>query len=572
MPQATPLHSERPQRVRTPGAARMEGDARPHAGRGERFRHRFDALIAHRDQHPRGELRQLGDIDDSDRRRVQKGPPCIQRSRPGLFRSGWRPARPPRPLMKRAACSARERVLLASATIGSPPAAISRPSAWATGPAPTIATAGRDWATVVTLPPGQRLREGTRPSTRPRGIIINAMRSQAFVTSSSCRLVPGRARCGLFELAAAALVDGRRRALGARRPRRHWPAAGHRHVRRARAHEGALLGRVRRPPARDRRGRADRGLSRRSVQEGGTEAGQHRRHATSRRCRWSESPRAPAPLVVKKGRQEQTLKWRDEVVAWTKHVAPTASIADSELVFVGYGVVAPEYNWDDYKGVDVKGKTLVMLVSDPPVVDASDPAQLDPKVFGGKSDDVLRPVDLQVRDWRGEGRCRRARRSRDRTGRLSLSGRAGRLHRRAIRPRDARQEHGPVPRRSLGVARRRQETAADGRPGLRQAEGPGRHAGFQAGAARRDRVDDAAEQAQHDQLAERRRENRGLRSRQEKRVRRVHGALGSLRQAGRRDLSRRRGQCDGHVGADRGRRARSRSCRHRRAARSCFSR
>ena len=41
------------------------------------------------------------------------------------------------------------------------------------------------------------------------------------------------------------------RALGARRARRHWPAAGHRHVRRARAHEGALLGRVRGPPARD---------------------------------------------------------------------------------------------------------------------------------------------------------------------------------------------------------------------------------------------------------------------------------------------------------------------------------
>ena len=94
---------------------------------------------------------------------------------------------------------------------------------------------------------------------------------------------------------------------------------------------------------------------------------------------------SPAPLVVKKGRQEQTLKWREEVVAWTKHVAAEASIADSELVFVGYGVVAPEYNWDDFKGMDLKGKTLVMLVSDPPVVNASDPAQLDPKVFGGKA-------------------------------------------------------------------------------------------------------------------------------------------------------------------------------------------
>ena len=44
----------------------------------------------------------------------------------------------------------------------------------------------------------------------------------------------------------------------------------------------------------------------------------------------------------------------------------------SELVFVGYGVEAPEYGWDDYKGVDVAGKTLVMLVNDPPVPDPAD--------------------------------------------------------------------------------------------------------------------------------------------------------------------------------------------------------
>jgi Zn-dependent M28 family amino/carboxypeptidase len=93
----------------------------------------------------------------------------------------------------------------------------------------------------------------------------------------------------------------------------------------------------------------------------------------------------PAPLVFKKGAQQQTLKWKDDVVAWTKHVADTASLNNSELVFVGYGVVAPEFNWDDYKGVDVKGKTLVMLVNDPPVPDPSNPNELDPKTFGGKA-------------------------------------------------------------------------------------------------------------------------------------------------------------------------------------------
>jgi Zn-dependent M28 family amino/carboxypeptidase len=94
---------------------------------------------------------------------------------------------------------------------------------------------------------------------------------------------------------------------------------------------------------------------------------------------------APAPLVLKKGSRQQTLKWKDDLVAWTKHVADQASIDNSELVFVGYGVVAPEYHWDDYKGLDVKGKTLVMLVNDPPVPDESNPSELDPKTFGGKA-------------------------------------------------------------------------------------------------------------------------------------------------------------------------------------------
>jgi len=93
----------------------------------------------------------------------------------------------------------------------------------------------------------------------------------------------------------------------------------------------------------------------------------------------------PAPLVLTKGKQQLTLKWKDDVVAWTKQVADLVILDKSDLVFVGYGVVAPEYNWDDYKGVDVKGKTLVMLVGDPPVPDPANPATLDPKTFGGNA-------------------------------------------------------------------------------------------------------------------------------------------------------------------------------------------
>lgn len=93
----------------------------------------------------------------------------------------------------------------------------------------------------------------------------------------------------------------------------------------------------------------------------------------------------PSTLVVRKGSDERRLAWKDDVVAWTKHVAESATLENSELVFVGYGVVAPEYNWDDYKDVDVRGKTLVMLVNDPPVPNPEDANELDPKTFGGRA-------------------------------------------------------------------------------------------------------------------------------------------------------------------------------------------
>jgi len=91
------------------------------------------------------------------------------------------------------------------------------------------------------------------------------------------------------------------------------------------------------------------------------------------------------PLVLAGDRSRTILKWKDDVVAWTKHVAEGASIEDSEMVFVGYGVVAPEYNWDDFKGVDLKGKTMVVLVNDPQVPDPADPSKLDSRTFNGNA-------------------------------------------------------------------------------------------------------------------------------------------------------------------------------------------
>lgn len=78
------------------------------------------------------------------------------------------------------------------------------------------------------------------------------------------------------------------------------------------------------------------------------------------------------------------MKQGDDYVAASVRFLPDVDVRDAPMVFVGYGVQAPEYGWDDYKGLDVHGKTLVMLINDPPVADAKHPDQLDPAVFKGK--------------------------------------------------------------------------------------------------------------------------------------------------------------------------------------------
>ncbi len=61
----------------------------------------------------------------------------------------------------------------------------------------------------------------------------------------------------------------------------------------------------------------------------------------------------------------RSLEWSTDYVAWTGRVVPTVEYDASPVVFVGYGIVAPEYGWDDYAGLDVAGKTVVILVNDP---------------------------------------------------------------------------------------------------------------------------------------------------------------------------------------------------------------
>jgi Zn-dependent M28 family amino/carboxypeptidase len=76
-------------------------------------------------------------------------------------------------------------------------------------------------------------------------------------------------------------------------------------------------------------------------------------------------------------------RFPNEYVASSRHDRPKTTVENSEIVFVGYGVVAPEYGWDDYKGVDVTGKTILMLVNDPAVKSSGDTSQLDTAMFKG---------------------------------------------------------------------------------------------------------------------------------------------------------------------------------------------
>ena len=89
-------------------------------------------------------------------------------------------------------------------------------------------------------------------------------------------------------------------------------------------------------------------------------------------------------MKIKAAGKDMKLKFGDDFVARTVRVVDKTSF-DADMVFVGYGVVAPEYGWDDYKGMDVRGKVLVMLVNDPPVPAAKNPSKLDEKMFKGRA-------------------------------------------------------------------------------------------------------------------------------------------------------------------------------------------
>ncbi len=79
-----------------------------------------------------------------------------------------------------------------------------------------------------------------------------------------------------------------------------------------------------------------------------------------------------------------SFKYPDDFIANSRHNRTETKVENSDVVFVGYGIVAPEYGWDDYKGMDMTGKTILMLVNDPQIRVPNDTA-LDTTMFKGKA-------------------------------------------------------------------------------------------------------------------------------------------------------------------------------------------
>ncbi len=84
----------------------------------------------------------------------------------------------------------------------------------------------------------------------------------------------------------------------------------------------------------------------------------------------------PDVATASRGGEKVDLKYKDDYIAFSGVAAAESRLDGAEVVFVGYGIVAPEYQWDDYKGADLKGKVLLMMNNDP---------STDPKLFAGRT-------------------------------------------------------------------------------------------------------------------------------------------------------------------------------------------
>lgn len=90
-------------------------------------------------------------------------------------------------------------------------------------------------------------------------------------------------------------------------------------------------------------------------------------------------------VSLRAGEKELELALPGDCITTSHRFFPEVKVTDTDVVFVGYGVVAPEYGWNDFKDTDVRGKTIIMLVGDPPIPDPKDPSRLDEEMFKGRA-------------------------------------------------------------------------------------------------------------------------------------------------------------------------------------------
>ena len=93
----------------------------------------------------------------------------------------------------------------------------------------------------------------------------------------------------------------------------------------------------------------------------------------------------PDSWTFQKGDESLTIRQWDDFIVGSGVQLQQASVSDAELVFVGYGIQAPEYDWDDYAGVDVTGKVVIIMNNDP---------DWDPDLFAGETRPLVWPLGL----------------------------------------------------------------------------------------------------------------------------------------------------------------------------------
>ena len=168
-----------------------------------------------------------------------------------------------------------------------------------------------------------------------------------------------------------------------------------------------------RGPGDPRRSHSPASTSRRASRRSASSRAPPAAAGSSRSSSWASRPRAPESVRVSPAGRRRTCGYARTTSPSRGRGHAEARTDDAEIVFVGYGIVAPEHDWDDYKGADLRGKVLLVMNNDP---------ESDPRAVRRQAPALLRPLGLQVRDGGPTRRRRGDRHPHRRLGRLQLVG------------------------------------------------------------------------------------------------------------------------------------------------------